>query len=169
MALNSTRELFVFELGRARDMEERARQLLPRLADNVQNDELKHTLQVHAQECHKQGQNIEACLKILGSSPVKMISQVVEALRNTYQEIIHLKPSPHVLDLSIVDLAAEYAEHAATRYRILFDFAISLGKQECGRWLLTNRSAKEAFIGRLRPFSVTLAQLGTAAPAGQWA
>lgn len=157
MALNSTRELFVFELGRTREMEVRAGHLFPRIADNVQNDALKRALQAHARECHEQGQNITACLNRLGSSPVGITSYMVDALRNTYQEIVHLNPPPHVLDLSVVDLAAGYAEHAATRYRSLFDFAISLGNQECGRLLLTNRSIKEAFIGRLRQFSVMLA------------
>lgn len=161
MALSSVRELFVFELGRLRDMEERAGQLLARLGDNVRDDELKRTLHAHEHESHVQVRNINACLECLGSSPVETTSYVVEAIRNSYQEFIGLNPSPRVLELLMVELACWYADHATTRYRGLFNIAISLDEHECGRLIVANRSAKEAFIGRLRQFSVALTQQET--------
>jgi len=157
VALDSLRELFLYELGQLRETEEAGGSLLGQFAAHVRDDALKQALGAQEQEGRKLAQNINGCLKSLGGAPLAMTSHVVEAVRNSFQELLDLGPSPDILDLMMIRVSSWYVEHTLVRYRGLLDFATSLGEHECGRFLLANLVAKEAFIAQLRQIGVSSA------------
>lgn len=157
MALDSLRELFLFELGQLRETEETGGSLLGQFAAQVRDDPLKQALDAQEQEGRKLAQNVNACLKSLGGAPLETTSHVVEAVRNTFQEFMGFGPSPELFDLMMIRVASWYAEHTLVRYRGLLDFATFLGEHECGQLLLANIVAKEAFIAQLRQINVVSA------------
>ncbi|MBX6723840.1 MAG: DUF892 family protein [Dactylosporangium sp.] len=157
MALDSPRELFLFELGQLRETEQAGGSLLGEFAAQVRDDALKEALGAQEQEGRKLAQNVNACLRSLGGAPLETTSHVVEAVRNSFQEFLGYGPSPELFDLMMIRVSSWYAEHTLVRYRGLLDYATFLGEYDCGRLLLANLVAKETFIAQLRQISVSSA------------
>lgn len=156
--VQSIQDLFLYELSDLYDGEQKIAQILPQLANEVDNDQVRQGLLEHERETRQQIQNLERCFQILGSQPQTVTCHVVEGLRQAHQSFAQANP-PQAL-LTLFDLGAEAkTEHLEiAAYRGLVEKARLLGQQECARLLEENLQQEEQMAQRVEQLSRQLGQ-----------
>src|SRR5215469_1123627 len=129
MPMQTPMDLFVHELGDIYDEENRLLQILPALADEASNPQVKNAFLQHLRETQQQVQNLEQCFQALGQQPQRETCAAIQGLKQEHDTFVKENPSPQVLDM--FDLGAglktEYYEMAS--YQGLIEKAQLLGQQ----------------------------------------
>src|SRR5204863_7759511 len=81
MAMKSAQELFLHELGDMYDAEQRIAKMLPELAKESNQSQVRSAFEQHEQETQQQIRNIEQCFQILGIKPEKAACQAIAGLK----------------------------------------------------------------------------------------
>ena len=69
MGMQTPQDLFLHELGDMYDAEQRILQMLPTMAKECDNDQVRQAFQHHEQETKQQVQNLDKCFQALGAKP----------------------------------------------------------------------------------------------------
>lgn len=150
MGIRTTREMFVYELGRTRNLERTGDRMLSEIADRIQDPELPRMLHDEEEARHRLAANFDSCLRSLGISPTEVDAPVVEALRQRFHTFARMEPSPEALDLYALGTALRLAYTVIAGYKELMDLAQILGEHECERCLRENLTHKEQYATRLQ-------------------
>lgn len=144
MAIQNSQDLFFYDLCAMYDVERKLLQVLPELAKESQDPQVREAFSHHQQETQQHVHNLEQCFQILGRSPLILESHAVAGLKEDHDAFIAQEPSPQALTL--FDLAAglksEYLEIAA--YQSLLQQAHALGLQPCIPLFQQNLQQEEA-------------------------
>lgn len=144
MAVQSPQDLFFYDLCAMYDVERKLVQVLPELAKESQDPQVREAFSRHQQETEQHVHNLEQCFQILRRSPLPLESHVVTGLKKDHDAFIEQEPSSQALTL--FDLAAglksEYLEIAA--YHGLLRQAHTLGHQLCIPLFQQNLQQEEA-------------------------
>ncbi|HEX6967994.1 MAG TPA: DUF892 family protein [Micromonosporaceae bacterium] len=116
MAVTTQRDLLLYELGAMRDAERTGAQLLRWLGTHVRDGELDELLRRQDHDCHEHLSNIESCLRVIGGSPLETRSEVVEAMRLEYEQLVHTRPSAEALNLFALVTAMQFMHFAVGSY-----------------------------------------------------
>jgi ferritin-like metal-binding protein YciE len=149
--LDHLREFFLLELGRALWVERRlARQVLPQLVEEVEDDELKRGLDDHRAATEEQEHNVVRVFALLGEEPAAHHSDALDGIERE-----HASAQERVAERSLSDLvhaaAAARTEHyELALYEELVALARSLGEPEAARLLEENRIQEERALERIR-------------------
>src|ERR671937_2334150 len=125
------RDLFVNELKAMLYVEQRlADEVLPELATEVSDSDLKQSLREHHEETKRHVANVERIFELLGEEPKPDKSHAVDGLVAQHDKVAKNIESPQLRDCFDAGAAAktEYLEIAA--YESLITTAESLGETE---------------------------------------
>jgi ferritin-like metal-binding protein YciE len=136
--------------------EQQLTQILPKLAQEAQNDQVRQALLDHEQETKQHVRNIEQCFQILGIQPTQTTEHAVTGLKQDHDTFLQNKPTPNVLTMFDIESAAksEYLEMAA--YQSLIASADLLGYQQCVPLLKQNLQQEEAAAQKLARLALQL-------------
>src|SRR5690348_16057362 len=84
MPMTSPSELFLHELGDIYDEENRLLQILPALASEVDNQQVKQAFQQHLQETQQQVKNIEQVFQLMGQQPKRQTCAAIQGLKQEH-------------------------------------------------------------------------------------
>jgi ferritin-like metal-binding protein YciE len=159
-AVQSPQDLFLYFLCAMYDVEEKLTEILPTLAEEVQQSQVRTVFLRHQQETRQHVLNLEQCFQILGHQPMALKNHAMAGLKKDHDDFLQQHPSKE--SLTMFNLGAgtrsEYLEMAA--YIGLIDAAINLGLQQCVPLFQQNLQQEEMAARDL----VTLArQLGQTA------
>lgn len=149
MALQSPRDLFVYELQGMYDAEQRILQMLPVLAQETENVQVKQALQQHESETRQQVTNLEQCFQMLGVQPKGVPCQVVAGLKQDHDSLLKEKPTPEVLSLYNLGGAAKTESYEIAAYKGLIEIATLLGDKQCVPLLQQNLRQEEDMLKRV--------------------
>jgi ferritin-like metal-binding protein YciE len=150
MALDTSKDLFLYELAAMRDVERSGGLLLGMLVGKrVQNSELEQVLRAHEQDSKRQLENIDRCLQALGTSPLDTRSATVDGMHSGFEEFLRAQPSPEVQDLFAIDTAMRFVQLAIGSYKSLVNWGVLMGESRCTQSLLANLVEKEESAGKL--------------------
>lgn len=149
MACTTREDLFVYQLGIARDAESSGHHLLEWLSLKVDNDDLVNLLRSRAEDCVQALGNIDGCLQTLGASPLQTPSETVEGIRKRFEVFSSQRCSPPVVNEFALDTAIHYMNFGIGSYRGLLDVAVLLHRGQCAQSLQTNLVHKEEGVTRL--------------------
>jgi len=143
MPVPSVQDLFLYELCSMYDAEHRIVQMLPQLANECNDSQIKDAFQRHEEETRHQIQNLESCFQVLGYEPQRVTCHVVQGLKEDHDSLTKENPPEDVLTMFNVGGAAqtEYFEMAC--YRGLVEKADRMGLGECSRLLQENLRQEE--------------------------
>lgn len=153
MAINSTRDLFLFELGLARDAENSGRRLLDFMVLQAKNGDVVQVLREVKQDTDEHLANVNSCLEGIGYSPIEAVSETIEGIYKRFQEYIGLQPSPDMLDQFAVDTAIRFLYVCVAGYKTILDWAILMGDSQCAQTLHANLIKKQESASALERFS----------------
>jgi ferritin-like metal-binding protein YciE len=153
MSIDTTRDLFFYELGMIRDMEEAGKGLLEFLALRARDSDLVQVLRTQQQDSQQLLANVGSCLQALGRSPVETQAECVAGIRQRFQGFINLQPSPEMLDQFAIDTAIRFAYICIAGYKTLIDWAVLMEESQCVKGLHANLIRKQESAARLERFS----------------
>ena len=153
MAINTTRDLFIYELGVLRDAENSSRRLLDFMVLEAKGSDVVQILQGVKQENEQHLANIKSCLDSLGYSPMETMSESVEGIYKRFQEFVGLQPAPEMLNQFAVDTAIRCLYVVIAEYKTLVDWAILMAESQCVQNLHANLVEKQETASKLERFS----------------
>jgi ferritin-like metal-binding protein YciE len=125
--LNTPEELFSFKLGAALKMENTVLEMLGKLEEEAQHDELKQQFRHHADETREQIANLEQAFKALGQDPDDSPCPAIEGIEKEGNANIK-KADDSVVDAVILSGAAETEHHEIAVYEGLITHAEAVGQ-----------------------------------------
>src|SRR6266536_1077460 len=140
MALNSPADLFLYELSGIRDAER------------------TETLREQQQKSAQKVNDIEACFRVLGTSPQEVPCAPVDGMRTEFETFLNQQPAPEVLELYTLGTAMKLASFGVAGYKELVDKSVLMGETQCAQILQTNLVQKEEDAGRLERISHDMSQ-----------
>jgi ferritin-like metal-binding protein YciE len=158
MTVQSPQDLFFYELCTMYDAEQKLVQILPKLAQECQQAQVKEAFLQHERETRQHVNNLEQCFKILGRNPVTLENHVVAGLKQDHDAFLREQPSKEALTMFDLNAGSksEYLEMSA--YRSLIDAASQLGLQQCVPLLQQNLQQEEAAAKKLATLAHQLGQ-----------
>ncbi len=158
MAIQSPQDLFFFNLCAMYDVEQKLAEVLPMLAQESQEPQVKEAFLQHQQETQQHVRNLEECFQMINQPPVPLENHAVIGLQQDHTAFLQQQPSAQAL--TMFDIAAgsksEYLEMAA--YNNLIDSATSLGLNQLVPLFQQNLQQEEAAAKKLAALQHQLGQ-----------
>lgn len=153
MGIEATHDLFVYELGLMREVENTGISLLELLKHRVSNNDLRDLIHQEQNECRNRQENIDACLRAYGAQPVATQSEAVNGLHRGFEDFLRMRPVPDIIDQFAVDTAIRFLYLGITGHTTLIDWAILMGESQCISHLHDNLIRKQQSAANLERFS----------------
>lgn len=147
------RELFLHGLSDIYDGERQTAEMLPLLAREVADDQVRTAFREHERETREQIQNLDRCFEMLGEQPQRMTCRPVEGLRQEHDEIVRERPSERMMTMFALSAEAKTEGFEIASYRALVNMAGVMGEEECGRLLQENLRQEERMAERVEKLS----------------
>ncbi len=158
MAMKSPQELFLHELGDMYDAEQRIAKMLPEMAKECNNAQLKNAFQMHEQETQQQIRNLEQCFQVLGSKPEKAACTAIAGLKQEHDTFLKENPSEDILSMFDLGGASKTEYYEMASYKGLIEKATMMGQQQITQLLQQNLQQEEAMARRVEQLSRQLGQ-----------
>jgi ferritin-like metal-binding protein YciE len=158
MAIKSPQELFLHELSDMYDAERRIAKMLPLMANEVDNTQVKNAFQQHEQETQHQIQNLEQCFNILGTKPQKASCEAIGGLKEEHDSFLKENPSKEIITMFDLGGASKTEYYEMASYKGLIEKATLMGQQECVRLLRENLQQEEQMAQKVEQISHQLGQ-----------
>jgi ferritin-like metal-binding protein YciE len=153
MAIQNVQQLFVHELGDIYDAEQRILQMLPQMANEASDGQVKSAFQNHEQQTRQQVKNLEQCFQMLGEQPKRTHCQAIAGLKQEHDSFVQEKPSAEMLTLYDLGGAAKTEHYEIASYQGLIEKANLLGKKDCVQLLQQNLSQEEEMAQKITQIS----------------
>jgi ferritin-like metal-binding protein YciE len=159
MPAQTPQEFFLHELADLYDAEQINLEVLPMLADDVDDDRVRSAFREHESETRQQIQNLERCFEILSAEPQRGACHAMQGLRKERDDFIEMNNPPQSV-LTLFDLlaGAKMEHYEIASYRGLTTMAQQLGHPECARLLEANLRQEEEMAQRIERMSRDLGE-----------
>lgn len=158
MPMQNPKDLFIHEMGDMFDAEQRILQMLPLLAKECHNPQVKSAFEQHEQETREQINNLEECFRILGVKPKKAACMAVGGLKQEHDAFLKENPSEDLLTMFDLGGAAKTEYYEMASYKGLIEKANLMGQKQCVYLLQQNFNQEEAMAKRVETLSKQLGQ-----------
>jgi ferritin-like metal-binding protein YciE len=144
--MTDPRELFLHELGDVLYAEQLLVKVLPTLAGEASDDELRTGFEEHLEETRQHVKNLEQVFASLGEKPKAEKCPGIEGIKAEHDEFMKQeKPSPEICDLFLTGAGARAEHYEIAAYTGLVTSAKALGEREAATLLEENlQQEKEA-------------------------
>lgn len=168
MSMTSPSDLFLHELGDIYDEENRLLQILPALASEVDNQQVKQAFQQHLQETQQQVKNIEQVFQLMGQQPKRQTCAAIQGLKQEHDTFMKQEsPSPQIITLFDLGAAAKTEHYEIASYEGLIEQCQLMGQQDCAQLLRQNLQQEQAMAQRVSQLGKQLGQQMIGAMSGQ--
>ena len=158
MPMKSPQDLFLHELGDMYDAEQRISKMLPAMAKEVTDPQVKSAFEQHEQETLQQIQNLEQCFQVLGSKPEKSACHAIAGLKQEHDAFLKEKPSDDLLTMFDLGGASKTEYYEMASYTGLIEKATLMGQQQVVQLLRQNLQQEEAMAKKVEQISKQLSQ-----------
>jgi ferritin-like metal-binding protein YciE len=151
--MKSAQELFLHELSDMYDAEQRIAKMLPEMAKESHNEQVRQAFQQHEQETQHQIQNLEQCFQVLGSKPEKATCAAIMGLKQEHDSFLKEGPSDEILVLFNLGGASKTEYYEMASYKGLIEKANMMGQKQVAQLLQQNLQQEEAMANRVEQTS----------------
>jgi ferritin-like metal-binding protein YciE len=127
--MTTPRELFLHDLRDIYYVEKQLVQLLPKLARESTDAELKRGFTKHHKETQRHVKNVEAAFKALGERATTEQCPGFDGLKQEHDEFMQEQPSPSVRDMFLAAAAAKTEHYEISAYTSMVAMARALGEK----------------------------------------
>ena len=157
--ISEPRQLFVSELQAMLYVEQKlADEVLPELADEVSNSDLKEDLRHHLDETKQQVANLERVFELLGEEPKADKSHAVDGLTAQHDKVVKNIDSAELRDFFDACAAAKTEHLEIAAYDGLITAAESLGDSEVVSLLEENLDQEKSALKKAEKAAETIAK-----------
>ncbi len=147
--IESPRELFVYKLGAALEMEETILGMLDELEEKANDSQLKENLRHHHRETEQQVRNLERVFEALGAEPATQSCPTIEGLEKEGESMLK-KVDDSLNDAVILSGVTETEAHEIAVYDGLITNAEAMGEQDVVALLQENLEQEQATLQKAR-------------------
>lgn len=158
MPMQTAQDLFLYELGDIYDAEGRIAQMLPSLASECTDAQVRNAFQYHEQQTRQQIQNLSRCFQLLGTQPPSVTCAVVQGLKQEHDSFLRENPTPDVLTVFDLGAGAKTEHYEIASYQGLVEKASMMGQQQIARLLQQNLSQEQEMAQKVSQLSQMLGQ-----------
>jgi ferritin-like metal-binding protein YciE len=133
--VKSLKDLFIDNLCRAADAEQRLAKALPMLRDAATSEELRHALQTHLEESKVHADRLDQIFEWFGEKPRTQTCKSIKGILDDSKHVRDLEADSDVTDAALI-AAVQEAEH--------FEIAL-YGTLRAWAAVLTKKEAMETF------------------------
>lgn len=151
MAIDTTRDLFIYELGILSEMETSGMRMLNFLKHRVSANHLQQIVEEEHQACNRRNQNIDSCGQALGTALMASRSEIVDAMYGRFETFVRLRPSPNMLDQFAVDTIIRFLYVTIAAHKTLLDWAI-MSEGQCAPYLHINLMEKQESSAKIERY-----------------
>ena len=163
--ITSPRELFLHELGDILYVERKlAGEALPKLIDEVKDEEFAAGLESHLKETRQHVANVERVFELLGEEPHEEECVGFEGLKKEHDQLVE-ETSPSLIDLVDAGAAARTENYEIAAYEGLRRMAKGLGEDEAVELLDTNLKQEKEALREVEKIATRLSKEGVTAAA----
>lgn len=158
MAITSPKELFIHELGDIYDAEQKILKMLPTMAKESDDPQVKSAFEQHEQETRQHVQNLEQCFQELGvtASQAKEPCAAIAGMKQEHDSFLKESPSKEILTMFNLGGAAKTEYYEMASYKGLIEKATLMGQQKVAQLLQQNLQQEEAMAKKVEKLSKTL-------------
>lgn len=156
--MKTPEELFIHELEDMYDAESQILGILPEMAKEAQNTELRQGIKHHEVETKTQIKNLEKAFKLLGHEPEKTTCMGVKGLSEEHTAMLEENPAPEVLELFNLGAAAKTEQYEICAYTDLIDMAKLLGHKDVIPLFEENLKHEEEMAKKIKTLSKTISK-----------
>jgi len=131
------------ELGDIYDAEQRITNILPEMAKEAQDPDIKKAFEQHLTETKQQINNIEQCFNLLGERPKTAPCLAIDGLKKEHDNFMREQPSAEILSMYDLESAVKTEHYEIASYQGLIDAAVTMGQQQCAQLLKQNLDQEE--------------------------
>ncbi len=161
MAMQSPKNLFTLEMADMYDAEQRILQILPTLASECNDPQVKSAFQDHERETRQQVTNLEQCFQILNVQPPRTTCHAISGLKQEHDSFLKENPSDNIRTMFDLGAAAKTEYYEIASYRGLVDMATLMGEPKCADLLRQNLQQEENMARRVEMLAHQLGQQAT--------
>jgi ferritin-like metal-binding protein YciE len=144
MAIQSLKDLFVYDLSAVYDLEQTLTQMVPQIVQEITIGQAQSLLQQHDQETQRQIQNLDRCFQLLGIQRQPVRCYVLQGFSQEHDAFRQQTPSPAMLSLFDLGMQEKIERYESMTYQGLIEKANLLGQAECVRLLEENKHDEDA-------------------------
>jgi ferritin-like metal-binding protein YciE len=153
MPVQTQKDLFLHELGDIYDAEQRITNILPEMAKEAQDPDIKKAFEQHLTETKQQINNIEQCFKVLGVQPKTFPCLAIDGLNKEHDTFMREQPSAEILSMYDLEATVKTEHYEIASYQGLIDTAVTLGQQQCAQLLKQNLDQEEVMAEKMVLFA----------------
>lgn len=147
--MQNPQDLFLYELSGTLDAERKIAEMLPLMANQVNDDKLKQGMMAHERETQQQIRNVEQAIQRLGGSPMQVDCHAVDGMRAEFEAFREQRPSPEAMAMFVLGAAQKTEHFEMATYRGLVEKAEMMGNTEVARLLRENLQQEETMAQRV--------------------
>jgi ferritin-like metal-binding protein YciE len=155
-SIQTPEQLFLYEMGSMYSAEQIILLMLPKMAQESNNDQMRQSLQMHEQQTRHHIQNLEACFQSLGQQAPKVTCYTVAGMKQEHDEFVNNNPSPNILMLFDLGSMKKVEHFEIDCYKSLIKKANLLGKNQCIPPLQQNLQEEEGMAQRVEQIEMQL-------------
>jgi ferritin-like metal-binding protein YciE len=144
MAIQTPEQLFMHELGDIYSAEQMILQMLPKMAQESNNQQVSQAFQMHEQQTRQQVQNLEQCFQILGQNPPQVTCYAIAGIKQEHDAFLKDNPSADVLTMFDLGGADKVEHYEIVSYKSLIEKANLLGMSQCVPYLQQNLQQEQS-------------------------
>ena len=152
MAIDTTRDLFMYELGILGEMETSGLRMLDFLAHRVNDNDLRQIVRNEQQDCARWEENINTCAEAIGTALVPTRSETVDGIYGRFETFVRVNPSSKMMDQFAVDTLIQFSYLTIAAHKTLFDWAVLMGEDKCVQCLHTNLLQKQENVAKIERY-----------------
>jgi ferritin-like metal-binding protein YciE len=165
--ITSPRELFLHELADILYVERMlASETLPKLIDEVQDDEFKAGLESHLEQTRRHAKHVESVFEELGEEPEAEECIGFEGLKSEHDKLLE-ETSPNLVDLVDVGAAARTECYEIAAYESLRRMAKALGENTAVDLLDQNLKDEKETLREVEKIATRLSKDTASAPSAR--
>ncbi len=154
--INTPRELFLHELGDILYVERKlSDEVLPKLIDEVTDDEFKSGLENHLQQTKQHVSNVEKVFRIFDEQPHEEECIAFEGLKKEHDELIN-QASSSLVDAIDLGAAARTENYEIAAYESLRRMAKALGEDDAVTLLDANLAQEKEALREVEKIATRL-------------
>jgi ferritin-like metal-binding protein YciE len=159
--MNDPQELFLHELGDALGAEKLILKMLPKLAGEASDRELKQGFTRHEKETRQQISNLEQVFKSMRKRVKAENCPAAQGLKKEHDDFVkEEKPAPDVLNGFLTGAAARTEHYEIAAYTGLVTMARAMGEREAAKLLDANLKQEKQMLRDVEKIAKRIAEEG---------
>lgn len=156
MAIQSPMDLFVYELSAIHSVEQSKLQMMARMEQICQNQQIKQSFSQEIPEIQQQIVRIQECFRLLRAQPLNVTDHAVDCMQHDLQEFMQQNPSQDNIDMYSLGMAMKLDHYEVAAYMGLSEKARQLGQTQVVSLLEDNMNDERSSAQRIGQLSMQI-------------